>query len=232
MTARLLPLSATSLRENAWLDAPASRQNVPPVKSPVQPALTKTSKLNSAKSGTVRLDGVWNALVESLPQGVLVLTPDLALVYANYRARELCQQLVPDAAGMTALPPIIFNICRRFVKEDTNNEPLVVEIPNQAGGLLRLWVRWLYTGPGNNSYLWVQLENCDEVLREALWLEQKKYNLTERESEIWILMRQEYTYLEISEMLQISSNTVKTHVKHIYGKRRSSIHQKTFWASR
>jgi DNA-binding CsgD family transcriptional regulator len=232
MTARLLPLSATSLRENAWLGDRTSKQNVPPVVSPVQPALTSPSKLNCVTTKSVSLDGIWNALVESLPQGVLVLTPELALVYANYRAKELCQQLAQAKSGLTTLPAIIFNICRRFVQEDANHEPLVVEIPSQAGGLLRLWVRWLHNGPDDHAYLWVQVENCDEVLRQELWLEQKKYNLTERESEIWILMRQEYTYLEIAKMLQISSNTVKTHVKHIYGKRHSSIHKKAFWASR
>ncbi len=227
MTARLLPLSATSLRENAWLGDRYPKQNLSPAAAPAPTALPKAGQPNT-QTGPISLDGVWNALVESLPQGILVLTPDLALVYANYRARDLCKQVAQTKSG---LPPMILNICRRFVQEDASNEPLVVEMPSNTGALLRLWVRWLYIGPDNHAYLWVQLENCDEVLQEELWLEEKKYNLTDRESEIWMLMRQEYTYVEIAEMLQISPNTVKTHVKHIYGKRRTSIHQKTFWAS-
>jgi DNA-binding CsgD family transcriptional regulator len=47
------------------------------------------------------------------------------------------------------------------------------------------------------------------------------YDLTEREAEICLLLRKEYTYQEIAKVLQISLNTVKTHVKNIYAKRRS-----------
>lgn len=75
----------------------------------------------------------------------------------------------------------------------------------------------------------VFLENCDEVLREDLRVQRKKYDLTERESEIWLLLRKEYSYQEIAETLKISLNTVKTHVKNIYAKRRSCQDQETFW---
>ncbi len=75
----------------------------------------------------------------------------------------------------------------------------------------------------------VFLENCDEVLQEDLRVQQKKYDLTERESEIWRLLRKEHSYQEIAEILQISLNTVKTHVKNIYAKRRSCQDQETFW---
>jgi hypothetical protein len=231
MTARLLPLSVASLCDNARLGDRTAKPNGPPDLAPPLPAFTKSGKPKATKTGKVGLDGVWNALIESLPQGIIILSPALALIYANYRARELCQQLANTDFELTALPAVIFNICRKFSQEATN-EPLVVEVPGEAGALLRLQVRWLYTGPNHHAYLWVQVENCEEMLREELWIEQKKYDLTERESEIWILMRQEYTYVEIAEMLQISANTVKTHVKHIYAKRRSSIHLKRFWASR
>jgi DNA-binding CsgD family transcriptional regulator len=53
-------------------------------------------------------------------------------------------------------------------------------------------------------------------------IQQKKYDLTEREAEIWMLLRKEYTYQDIAKILQISLNTVKTHVKNIYAKRRTS----------
>ncbi len=46
-----------------------------------------------------------------------------------------------------------------------------------------------------------------------------------------MLLRQEYTYQEIARVLQISLNTVKTHVKNVYAKRRSFHGQEKFWCS-
>lgn len=42
--------------------------------------------------------------------------------------------------------------------------------------------------------------------------------LTTRESEVLILLRMGKTYVEIGEQLDISQNTVKTHLKSIYRK--------------
>jgi DNA-binding CsgD family transcriptional regulator len=230
MTAYLMSTPVQS-RGKIWRSDIASNQNLPPASSTPQSILGNTSS-PSRSSGSKDLEGVWSALIDSLPQGLLMLTPKLQLVYANRRAKELCQQLAPTDPELTVLPTVILGACRSFLRQRVNPEPLVVETPSQVQELVRLWVRWLHTGPDQHDYLMVYLENCEETLREELWVEQKKYDLTEREAEIWILLRQEYTYSEISEMLQISANTVKTHVKHIYSKRRSRIHQKTFWASR
>ncbi|MEX0270354.1 LuxR C-terminal-related transcriptional regulator [Leptolyngbyaceae cyanobacterium UHCC 1019] len=95
----------------------------------------------------------------------------------------------------------------------------------------------LQTLPSGQQALWrearspivIFLENCDEVLQQDLRVQRKKYDLTERESEIWLLLRKEHSYQTIAEMLQISLNTVKTHVKNIYAKRRSCQDQETFW---
>ena len=196
MTARLFSPADIDPCRDAWPNSRTSNQSFSSSRSTAPAVLAKTGWPKLTKSSANKLTGVWQALVESLPQGVLVLTPDLTLIYANHQAQEICQHLA-TAAGLTTLPPMVFNICHRFLQEEMHHEPLVVE-----------------------------------VLRAEIWLERHKYDLTERESEIWILLRQEYTYLEIAELLQISANTVKTHVKHIYNKRRSRLHQKTFWASR
>jgi DNA-binding CsgD family transcriptional regulator len=123
------------------------------------------------------------------------------------------------------------------------------------GQTVRISARWFYPGAthingkmieANNGigsagmpeqdgyrqpYILVFLENCADSLKEELRIEQRKYDLTEREAEIWMLLRQEYTYQEIAKMLQISLNTVKTHVKNVYAKRRSFQGQERFWCS-
>lgn len=71
----------------------------------------------------------------------------------------------------------------------------------------------------------VFLEDRQETQLEDLRLQKEQYDLTERETEIWMLLQQEYSYQEIARRLQISLNTVKTHVKNIYAKRRGHADQ-------
>ena len=69
--------------------------------------------------------------------------------------------------------------------------------------------------------IFLLIEDRNEALQKEIQIEQKKYNLTERESQIWELRLQRYTYQEISKCLKISLNTVKFHLKNIYAKRLS-----------
>jgi PAS domain-containing protein len=234
MTARLLPVSVPKPPVSFYL---ADR----PTKS-INRKLESTAKSSSSKTlgqpTAVRnyqdrpsRDSFWNALVESIPQGVLVVTKTLSLTYANSKGKELCKQL-PYCEDSSTLPSVIVEACYQLIQEgESSSEPLVIEIRGKNGEPLRLKLRWFPLGQNDPSYLLIQLENYYEVLREELWIEQRKYDFTEREAEIWILLRQEHMYQEISDILKISLNTVKTHVKSIYAKR-SRIHQNMFWASR
>ncbi len=49
-------------------------------------------------------------------------------------------------------------------------------------------------------------------------LKEIKYNLSKRESEILNLLSKGYRYKEIAEKLYISTETVRTHIRNIYGK--------------
>lgn len=49
-------------------------------------------------------------------------------------------------------------------------------------------------------------------------LKQLKYNLSKRESEILTWLSKGYRYKEIGEKLYISTETVRTHIRNIYGK--------------
>jgi hypothetical protein len=201
------------------------------------------------------LDLVWSSLIESLQQGVIVICQNLKPVYWNLKARELCQQLSEVDLPLPALPVSVAEVCHRFLRDNfAASKPLLLEYQEPKGQVIRISVRWLplETGSGHETYhsgidddrnveeipqetappyMLVFLENCNEVLLEELQIERQKYDLTDREAEIWLLLRQEYTYQEIANMLQISLNTVKTHVKNVYAKRRSYQGQDRFWCS-
>jgi DNA-binding CsgD family transcriptional regulator len=196
---------------------------------------TKPSRANLPKKEEVQLSqdvaasAVWGALLEALPQGVMVLTADLKLVYANEKANRLCQQLAARDRRPTQSPLVISEICHRLLKtKSLEGRPLLMECQTLRQQTIRLRASWLNVNPGmggiNQSapHILVTLENCSEALEEEIRIEQRKYDLTEREAEIWMLLRQEYSYQDIAETLQISLNTVKTHVKNVYAKKRSS----------
>jgi len=198
---------------------------------------------------------IWSSLIELLQQGVVVTSRNLKPIYWNLKGRELCNHLSDTTFSSTELPPVVSDVCRRLIRENrSDSSVLVMECQTAERQTIRISVRWLSSplprdmGASGCSvnvrefqgrieeeqqqpYILVFLENCDDVLQEELRIEQKKYDFTEREAEIWMLLRQEYTYQEIARVLQISLNTVKTHVKNVYAKRRSFHGQEKFWCS-
>ncbi len=187
--------------------------------------------LTSADLGSdfVSQDVLWGMLLESMPLGVMVLASSLQLVYCNEKAKGFCDRL--QESDGEALPTAISDLCHRLMQEETISlEPLMMEYQEQAQ-FLRLQVRWMNL-PTTQSLLLVLLEDCQESLRTELQIEQDKYDLTDREAEIWFLLRQKYPYQEISDLLKISLNTVKTHVKNIYAKRKSLAGERKIWYSR
>ncbi|MDY0051569.1 MAG: LuxR C-terminal-related transcriptional regulator, partial [Aliarcobacter sp.] len=77
----------------------------------------------------------------------------------------------------------------------------------------------------SNNYIWLMPQITTQFLKNIV--EKKDYKideeklfktLTKTEKKIAILLKNAYTNINISDELNISVNTVKTHVKHIYEK--------------
>jgi hypothetical protein len=263
MTARLFsvslePSNRLGSRANKVLNRTAIAYRAP--EKGRAPRQFSDASTRSYRVEPLPLDLVWSSLIESLQQGVIVISQNLKPVYWNLKARELCQQLSEADLPLPALPVAVAEICHRFLRDNhLTNKPLLLECQGPKGQVIRISIRWLPLETVDNNqtshgsiegdrnsgeiaqetypsstlppYMLVFLENCDEVLMEELQIEQQKYDLTDREAEIWLLLRQEYTYQEIANLLQISLNTVKTHVKNVYAKRRSYQGQDRFWCS-
>lgn len=227
MTARLLPcslepqLTTTSLLSQYFSSNLFSRK---PTK------VNSLRRENLQEASVPNVEMLLGALLESLPQGIIVVSRDIKPIYLNTKASALCQLLMEGDRRLVGLPLAVSEICHRLIKGGSSEDrPLVIECQTSQGQMIRIQANWLAVGsqiPANFSAsdcqpILVTLENCTEALQEELRIEQKKYDLTERETEIWTLLRQEYTYQEIAEALRISLNTVKTHVKNVYAKKRS-----------
>lgn len=183
-------------------------------------------------------DTLWSRLVESMPEGVIVVAQTLQPLYTSLKAKRLCQQLSSEVVHGAVLLDVVIEACHRLIKAESETRSLIAEYQGLQGHSVRVRASWLSMGAiSSNSksdqpYMLVLLEDCDEALKENLWVDRQKYDLTGREAEIWTLLRQEYTYQEIADILQISLNTVKTHVKNVYTKRRSVVGEGRIWYSK
>lgn len=185
---------------------------------------------------------LWNHLFELLPQGVIVASRYQKPVYWNLKAQHLCQEALNTNFPIAGLPGLVSEVCQQLMREGTAaSSSITREYQTVAERTVRITVRWLEMNLGNDRangngrvehlravdskaeapYLLIFLEDRDQALREELRIQQQKYDLTDREAEIWMLLQQEFTYQEIAKRLQISLNTVKTHVKNVYAKKRS-----------
>lgn len=179
----------------------------------------------------VSQDALWGILLEALPLGVMVLASSLRTVYCNEKAKALCDRLQTSQPSGDELPISVCQLCQRLMQEDfASSEPLIMEY-QEGNQFFRLQARWLNLS-APQSLLLVLIEDCHESTQQELAIEQDKYDLTDREAEIWFLLRQKYSYQEMSDLLRISLNTVKTHVKNIYSKRKNLANERKIWYSR
>ena len=242
MTARLFLVPPQLQLPVRRLNFQSSQRNLEAISSklryPMQPtpSQAKRSEENTPLE-SFDSEALWSRLVESMPEGAIVLAQTLRPVYTSSKAQRLCQQLSSEEGHQASLLDVVIEICHRLLKTESENKSLVAEYQGLQGRNVRLWASWLSTRAlssnlsSDQPYILVLLEDCDEALKEDLWIDRQKYDLTDREAEIWMLLRQEYTYQEIADILQISLNTVKTHVKNVYAKRRSVAGQGRIWYS-
>jgi DNA-binding CsgD family transcriptional regulator len=63
------------------------------------------------------------------------------------------------------------------------------------------------------------LEDQHQVNKVRAIAEARKYGLTDREAQVWLLKRTGHSYKSIAAQLYIAEDTVKKHIKSIHAKR-------------
>jgi ATP/maltotriose-dependent transcriptional regulator MalT len=199
----------------------------------VRKASSQLPQHNAQAIDAPALNLIQSSLLESLHQGVIVTSCSLKPLYWNARARQLCQHLAGGDVQPVELPTAVSEVCRRLMRQERLSDlPLILECQTVTGQTIRMNARWLHLADDRGTqqpYILILLENCNDLLQEEVRIERKKYDLTEREAEVWMLLRQEYSYQDVAKLLQISLNTVKTHVKNVYAKKRSCQGREKFW---
>jgi DNA-binding CsgD family transcriptional regulator len=180
-------------------------------------------------------------VIEGLQDGVLIVNTAGQIIHGNTAAYKFWEQVqqqlnqnnllasyIEQRETSHCLPPIIWHLCESLIdSKDVFNEKNVIlfdELVINKINTFRIRVRWLdlnrnFQDSYQKPYILITIENCYESLKNLAISEVKKYNLTPREGEIWLLYKANYSYKEIAEELYISINTVKKHMKNIHAKK-------------
>lgn len=159
-------------------------------------------------------------VIEGFVDGILILTFQGRLLYANSQAQQFCQQWMPIAP--TTVPDPIWQLCIALTTEQRlgaqQPEMIESEITTQST-VIRVRVRSLILAEWEQPYLLVTLEDRCQAIRNLAIFEAQKYGLTRRETEVWLLRRANRSYQQIAAELYITLETVRKHLKSIYTKR-------------
>ncbi|MCY7324224.1 MAG: hypothetical protein LH660_21095, partial [Phormidesmis sp. CAN_BIN36] len=75
--------------------------------------LEATTPLESIDS-----DALWTCLLESMPEGVIVVAQTLQPIYISSKAKRLCQQLSSEEGHIASLLDMGTEVCHRLLKAE------------------------------------------------------------------------------------------------------------------
>lgn len=166
-------------------------------------------------------------LIEGLVNGILILNSHRELIYVNDCARQVLRQLNPAKPQAGSVPEEIWYVCQSLI-ESRNLFPhqywfIEAKIMTDKAVTFQVRVQWLQLDTLEEPYLLLILKDPCQLLKNLAFEEAYKYNLTSRETEVWLLHRAKYTYKQIATELQITCNTVKKHMKNIHIKQKAVL---------
>lgn len=171
-----------------------------------------------------------HAVVEGLFDGVLILTPDGKVIQSNSYGAEILDELYQRQLTSNPLPEPLWRICQLLVESRVDFPDQVVmvedEIQTDCPAPIRVRARWLTLATAEQPCILVTLEDCYQTACQRAIAESHQYGLTQRESEVWLLKRANYSYEQIAAQLYIAINTVKKHLKSIYAKQQDAINSR------
>ncbi|MEX0268583.1 helix-turn-helix transcriptional regulator [Leptolyngbyaceae cyanobacterium UHCC 1019] len=159
------------------------------------------------------------AVLESFVDGILVLTDQQELHYANTTAKQLCLQLTGKAG---TLPKIIWQACQALIENRDlyPNQSIVLESEIESATInLRIWVQWLQLDTLDRLCLLVRLQDQNQATQGLAIAEAQTWKLSPRETEVWLRRRASASRKQIAIALYITEDTVKKHLRNIQIKR-------------
>lgn len=182
---------------------------------------------NDSMKSTQKSEEIYllQAVIEGFVDGIIILTPEMKLLHVNEYARNICNKLTGLYLEQI-IPEEIWNVCESLIesRELFPDSNIFIELEVEKNlKKVRIRARWLEMDDNKNEYMIVTLEDCHESNQSIAIRDAKKYGLTERETQVWLLRKANLSYKEIAARLYITINTVKKHLKSIYAKQQDMV---------
>ncbi|MGA7934520.1 MAG: LuxR C-terminal-related transcriptional regulator [Kovacikia sp.] len=175
-------------------------------------------------------DAFLQAVLEGFVDGIIVLTDRQEVLYTNATAQAICAQLLKGARKVS-LPIEIQRACEALVesRELYGDRPVTIESEMSTPATqFRVRAQWLPFELVKRPCVLLRLQDQNQTTQGLASTEAQRWNLTPRETEVWLLRRAAYTYKEIAAELYIAPDTVKKHLRNIHLKRQM-VEDKVEW---
>lgn len=199
---------------------------------------SESSTQNIANDQLAILQGI----LESIPDGILIISDTGKIIRSNRLGQHLCEQLIDRPTPLDSAPKLIWRLCEALLDsqetsvddpidsvddlsvDDPINYALVEEdIQTTHGVTIRVRVQFC-NHDSVDARILIILEDRFQAAHAKAIAEGRRYGLTNREAEVWQYRCIGCTYKDISKKLFITVDTVKKHVKSIYAKRETFQH--------
>lgn len=105
-------------------------------------------------------------IIESIFEGILILTEEGNWIYANDFTRQICAKLTPNQNQPKSVPEVIWRVCRALIESRSiyTNQLVIIEdeVNLDDRTKLRIQVRWLQLNVMTTPCLLVILENQEQ----------------------------------------------------------------------
>jgi DNA-binding NarL/FixJ family response regulator len=192
----------------------------------MEPNQNNRDRCSDFASGLSTFDSsILQNAIENLFHGILVLTEQQDIIYANDFARQNLARFVLEESSKSLIPKELWLVCESLIQSRKlfPGQHWLMHFEVAINDLIALdvQVQWLKMKLAASPVLLLIMKDRNQSSRNFAREEAQKYDLTPREQEVWLLHRDNYTYKQIASVLNITPNTVKKHMHSIYTKRKA-----------
>ncbi len=197
------------------------------IRMPVEKLLQEPGKgqQGSGSQDLINLqDPTVQEVLTQLTDGVLIITHEKKIVYANECACRILRQINQEREHSEAIPKEIVYLCNSLadIRRQFPGQHWFIntKICINSSTTFSVHARYMKLNTLGKDCIVLVLKDHYQMIKTIAQEEARKYNLTDRETEIWLLQRANYTYKQIASELFIAPNTVKKHMQNIHLKQK------------
>jgi DNA-binding CsgD family transcriptional regulator len=169
-------------------------------------------------------NNLFQAVLESSLDGMLLVSTQYEVLYVNQTAQDVCHRLVRDAAD--PLPRELKRVCTGLVESRDlfPERPVILEDELMVQDTpFRVEAQWMELAMLPVPCVLLRLQDQHRCLQGLAMAEAYRWDLTPRETEVWVLRRAGVSRKDIGQQLFIAEDTVKKHLKNIQAKRKAEL---------